>query len=283
MHRHGSRLLVDAAQLTAHRPIRMQADGIDFLAFSAHKAYAPFGSGGLVCRKGMLPLDAAVRAEVVASGDENVAGIAAVSKALDLLGRIGMEAVMAEEKQNTCRALARLASVPGIRVYGVAEECSTRFPLKGGVICFELKGVPHNLAAQMIAEYGGIGVRNGCFCVNMYVKQLLGIGRVKNAAAHIGLALAPRLMNRLMMGLVRVSFGLASEKEDADRLVYTLARIAAEPPGLANRLLASLHFGTPFLPRTAAGRRVEQSVSEALAQVYGARSRKLPKPLVSSR
>jgi selenocysteine lyase/cysteine desulfurase len=51
-HRYGARLLVDGAQLVAHRRVAMDASGIDYLAFSAHKAYAPFGTGVLVARKG---------------------------------------------------------------------------------------------------------------------------------------------------------------------------------------------------------------------------------------
>ena len=46
--RHGARLFVDAAQLAPHRPIDMAAAGIDFLALSGHKLYAPFGAGALV-------------------------------------------------------------------------------------------------------------------------------------------------------------------------------------------------------------------------------------------
>ena len=47
-HRFGARLFVDAAQLAPHRPIDMAATGIDFLALSGHKLYAPFGSGALI-------------------------------------------------------------------------------------------------------------------------------------------------------------------------------------------------------------------------------------------
>lgn len=46
-HAHGALLFVDAAQYAPHRPIDMQGDGIDALAFSAHKVYAPFGLGVL--------------------------------------------------------------------------------------------------------------------------------------------------------------------------------------------------------------------------------------------
>ena len=47
-HRHGAELFVDAAQLAPHRPIDMAGSGIDHLALSGHKLYAPFGAGALV-------------------------------------------------------------------------------------------------------------------------------------------------------------------------------------------------------------------------------------------
>ena len=53
-HRHGARLLLDAAQLAPHRPIDMAATGVDYLAFSGHKLYAPFGAGVLVGRPDWL-------------------------------------------------------------------------------------------------------------------------------------------------------------------------------------------------------------------------------------
>ena len=54
VHRYGAHLLVDAAQLVAHRKVEVEGCGIDYLAFSAHKVYAPFGSGALLVRKGLL-------------------------------------------------------------------------------------------------------------------------------------------------------------------------------------------------------------------------------------
>ena len=47
-HAHGAQLFVDAAQLAPHRPVDMAGSGIDFLALSGHKLYAPFGAGALV-------------------------------------------------------------------------------------------------------------------------------------------------------------------------------------------------------------------------------------------
>src|SRR4051812_22055409 len=47
-HYHGAKLFVDAAQLAPHRAIDMKQTGIDYLALSGHKLYAPFGAGVLV-------------------------------------------------------------------------------------------------------------------------------------------------------------------------------------------------------------------------------------------
>jgi len=276
VHRYGAELLVDAAQLAAHRTIRMSEDAIDYLAFSAHKMYAPFGSGGLVVRKGQLALDEDEQVAIRSSGEENVAGIAALGEAIELLERIGMDTIMAEERKLTCRALAGMASVPGLRVYGVASECSEQFARKGGVVCFELAGVPHNLAAQLLAEQAGIGVRDGCFCVNMYVKQLLGVGRLKNAVAHFGLQVAPGMMEKLLVGLVRASFGIGNTEEHVDRLIETLREVAETESGLLNRALAAIHFGTPVLPRTETGRRIERLVWEIVEAVYGPTDRPHP-------
>lgn len=55
-HRHGARIAVDAAQLAPHAPISVE--NFDYLAFSGHKLYAPFGAGVLIGRSDWL--DAAI-------------------------------------------------------------------------------------------------------------------------------------------------------------------------------------------------------------------------------
>ena len=50
VHAHGARIAVDGAQLVPHRRVDIAASGIDYVAFSGHKVYAPFGAGVLVGR-----------------------------------------------------------------------------------------------------------------------------------------------------------------------------------------------------------------------------------------
>ncbi len=162
VHRYGARLLVDAAQLVAHRKVEMEECGIDYLAFSAHKVYAPFGSGVLVVRKGLLNFSPAELELIQSSGEENVGGIAALGKALVLLQRIGLDVIQEEEQALTGRALRGLAQIPGLKIYGIQDPDSPRFAQKGGVIVFGLKDIMPNRVAKELAEQGGIGVRYGC-------------------------------------------------------------------------------------------------------------------------
>ena len=124
VHRYGARLLVDAAQLVAHRKVEMEACGIDYLAFSAHKVYAPFGTGVLVVRKGLLSFSPAELELIRSSGEENVGGIAALGKALVLLQRIGLDVIQEEEQALTGRALRGLAQIPGLKIYGIKDPDS---------------------------------------------------------------------------------------------------------------------------------------------------------------
>ncbi len=146
-HRHGARLLVDAAQLVAHREVDMEGWGVDYLAFSAHKVYAPFGCGVLMARKGLLRFDPAELELIRSSGEENAGGIAALGKALVLLQRTGMDLIEEEERGLTRRTLRGLAQIPGLSVHGVKGPDSPGFAQKLGVIAFELKGMTPNRVA----------------------------------------------------------------------------------------------------------------------------------------
>jgi selenocysteine lyase/cysteine desulfurase len=230
-HRYGARLLVDGAQLVAHRPADLAADGVDYFAFSAHKTYAPFGTGALVARKGLLTFDAAELEAIRRSGEENVGGIAALGKALVLLRRIGLDVIQEEERALTAQALRGMAEIPGLVVYGVPTPDSPRFARRGGVIVFRLGRTMADRLAEELAEQGGIGVRSGCHCAHMLVKQVLGISR--------GLEAFQRLMVSAFRGLslpgvTRVSLGIQSTPEDVDTLLDVLGRISRQPPVAGN-------------------------------------------------
>ncbi len=267
-HRYGAHLLVDAAQLIAHRRIEVERCGIDFLAFSAHKVYAPFGTGVLVARKGLLNFSPAELEMIRSSGEENAGGIAGLGKALLLLRQIGLNWIEEEERALTARLLRGLARIPGVEVYGIKDPDAPNFDRKGGVIAFGLKDVPHNLVAKELAERGGIGVRSGCHCAHMLVKSLLHIDPLRVWLTELGLTLFPRFTGAVLPGLVRVSLGIENSQEDVDTLLRVLSRVARQPRSRADKLIASTHYGTRMLPRTEVQHHMDDFARMAARRVY---------------
>lgn len=265
VHRYGARLLVDAAQLVAHRPVEVERWGIDYLAFSAHKAYAPFGTGVLLARKGLLQFGPAEMERIQASGEENAGGIAALGKSLLLLKRIGLDLIREEEQALTARVLRGLAEIPGLQVFGVQDPDSPHFARKGGVIVLDLADMQPAWVARELAERGGIGVRSGCHCAHLLVKRLLGVSSMLAQLQGLVLLLFPRAS---LPGLVRVSLGLENSAEDVDTLLRVLDDIARHPRDGAGRHAHSAPDGTPALPRAELERQMDEFARAAARRVY---------------
>ena len=231
VHEYGARLLVDAAQLVAHRAVDMDAWGIDYLAFSAHKAYAPFGTGVLVARKGYLQFSPPELELIESSGEQNPGGIAGLGKALLLLQRIGLDVVQAEEQELTAHAVRGMARIPGLKLYGMQEPESDIFASRGGVLAFDVKGKRPRQVASALAERGGIGVRSGCHCAHLLVKSLVGVPPSLEWLQGLVLHLAPSLS---LPGVVRVSLGIENTGEDVDTLLQVLSEIAGQQSNGSN-------------------------------------------------
>jgi selenocysteine lyase/cysteine desulfurase len=231
VHRYGARLLVDAAQLISHREIRMDDWGIDYLAFSGHKAYAPFGTGALVVRKGMLQFNPQEMELIYSSGEENLTGIAALGKSMVLLQRVGMYVICEEERALTEKTLHCMAKVPGIRVFGIRDEKSAGFPNKSGVISFRMEKSFANEIAKRLAEQNGIGIRYGCHCSHVLVKHLLNLSPFLENLQRLIITV---LWKVRLPGIARVSFGIGNRPEDIEKLVLSLKDIASMPRDHSN-------------------------------------------------
>jgi selenocysteine lyase/cysteine desulfurase len=231
VHQYGAYLLVDGAQLVAHRKIEIKRCGIDFFAFSAHKIYAPFGCGGLVVKKGLIKFSMSELDLIQSSGEENVVGIAALGKALLLLQRTGLDLIREEEQVLTRQALKGLSQIPGLRIYGIRNAESPGFPQKGGVVVFSMKGMLAPRIAKELAQKGGIGVRSGCHCAHILVKHLVGVPPAFERFQRLIAKLFPELR---FPGLVRVSFGIENSKEDVDTLIQVIGKIIHKPRTLPN-------------------------------------------------
>jgi selenocysteine lyase/cysteine desulfurase len=247
VHAVGGLILVDAAQLAAHRPIDMRVHGdpghLDFVALSAHKMYAPFGTGALIGRRdafrsapdhGGGGTVRAVTSDDVAwadlpdreePGSPNVVGAVALAAAIKVLDQIGLEHIAAHEAELTDYAVARLAGVPGVRLHGPVErEASAAVDPRVGVIPFTVDGLDHGLVAAVLGYEHGVGVRHGCFCAHPYMHHLLRLDRVE-----VGrwLDLARGGEHRGAPGMVRVSLGAYNNMADIDRAVCALQWLVA--------------------------------------------------------
>ena len=242
-HEFGAQILVDAAQLAPHRPlnIKPQSDPqhIDFLIFSAHKIYAPFGQGALVADIDFLKQGTPDQVgggvidivdndyvywtqppEKDEAGTPNVVGALALAVALQTFQKIGLNTIVEHEKQITRYALKKMKEVPEVVIYGSddADDVGNRL----GVISFNLGEWHHGLVAAILTYEHAIGVRNGCFCAHPYLKRLLNISPEENKAFEERLLKGDR---RNIPGAVRMSFGIYNTFEEVDQFIEALQKI----------------------------------------------------------
>ena len=241
-HEHGARLLVDAAQLAPHFPIDMQRDGIDYLALSGHKLYAPYGAGALIGERDWLTagdpflrgggavkivtVDDTVWADLPdrqEAGSPNVIGAVALGVACDTLASAGMERIAAEEAEMLSYAREQLASVEGFEHYRVWPAEHPRV----GLLTFSLGEMPYDLLAAVLSAEYGIGIRHGCFCAHPLMMRLL---RVDDAEAHRLIDEARAGHHERLPGAARMSLGLASTRADIDALADALRIMGSSGP-----------------------------------------------------
>ena len=238
VHEYDAKVMVDAAQLIAHSPVDMKPDNssrhIDYMAFSAHKMYAPFGSGVLIgpeytFLKGEPEYRGGGTIDIVThdlvrwaepphkdeAGTPNIMGVVALSEAVRSLGSIGMESLEVYELSLVEYALATLVKVPGIQFY-----CDNEIRDRVGIIPFNIDGLPHQVVAAALSAESGIAVRSGCFCSQPYVQKLMNIPRNE---------IRRRIKNPALFhpGMVRLSFGLYNNYDEIDVLVEKLCEISS--------------------------------------------------------
>lgn len=202
--KHGIPVLVDAAQSAALHAIDVRAMDPDFLVFSSHKVFGPFGigilyaasrvadqitptqyGGGMVARVDAdksLP-HAFPRGQE--SGTQNISGIAGWSAALHFLREYDIASLQSEVAFLSKQAQSELESLPEVSFLGKAES---------GIISFNIHNVhPHDVATVLNHEH--IAVRAGRHCAQ------------------------PLMEFHKLPGTVRASFSIYNSEEDIKRLV----------------------------------------------------------------
>jgi selenocysteine lyase/cysteine desulfurase len=238
-HERGVPVVVDAAQLAPHRALPADAD---FVAWSGHKMYAPFGAGVLVGPRltftdgdpflaGGGAVDLVDLDEVVwtkppdreEAGSPNVIGAVALHAAIDAFGELGWPEIIAHDRRIAALLHSGLESIQGVHVLGPGPKVET-LP----VAAFTVDGLPHALVAARLAAEDAIGVRHGCFCAHPYLMRLLGLSHEDIAAYRDDIRRGDRTR---MPGAVRASAGINVTEDDVARFLAAVARIASgEPP-----------------------------------------------------
>jgi selenocysteine lyase/cysteine desulfurase len=225
-HRHGARVALDAAQLAAHRPLDIATWGVDYIAFSGHKVYAPYGAGVLAgpadwldSARPHLAGGGAVRNVTVdgvewatgparhEAGTPAALGAVAIAAAASALSQTGWERIQAHEQELLERLLTGLDAISGVRTYELWERGHDRV----GVVSFNVADLdPALLAAALSAEHG-IGVRDGAFCAHPLMDHFAARD---NGSRHA----------------VRASIGVGTSAHDIDRLLRAVECIARHGP-----------------------------------------------------
>jgi len=230
----GVPVFLDAAQLAPHRRL---PPGVDFVAWSGHKMYAPFGAGALVGPRrafadgdpflagggavDLVDLDEVVWTdppEREEAGSPNVIGAIAFHAAIDELEATGWPAIERHDDDLAVRLRAGLAAIPGVTVLGPPLATAT-LP----IATFTVDGLHHALVAARLSAEHGIGVRHGCFCAHPYLTRLLHLTDDEVATYRDAVLRGDR---RAMPGAVRASAGIATSTADVDDLLAAVAAVA---------------------------------------------------------
>jgi selenocysteine lyase/cysteine desulfurase len=213
---------------------------LDFIAFSAHKMYAPYGIGALVGDHDAL---LAAEPETVGggtvdivtldsvywrdlpdreeAGTPDIVGCVALAAIIRLIEQIGWDVIIEHEERLTRYTLERLSRIPGVTVYGRVggESLDDRL----GVIAFNVEGHDHALVAAILSYEGAVGVRNGCFCAHPYMLCLLNVP--EDEAVKVRDEIISRDRSHIP-GAVRASIGIYNDQSDIDALGDSLEMIA---------------------------------------------------------
>jgi len=205
---HGSLLFCDAVQAAGKMPIDIFALGVDALSLSGHKLGAPMGIGALVTRPAVVvPPQLLGGGQELGrrAGSENISGIAAFAAAAKAAMRdLNDFANLAELRDDMEAAL--LAVQPQTEIFGKHAD------RLANTSCFALGGL-NSETLVMALDLAGVAVSAGSACSSGKVSRSHVLAAMQ-AETHIS------------KGVLRVSLGWQSNREDTEKLVDEWSKLA---------------------------------------------------------
>ncbi|MBN1202662.1 MAG: cysteine desulfurase [Anaerolineae bacterium] len=175
-HAAGALFMIDGAQSVPHLAVDVQALDVDFLAFSGHKMAGPTGIGVLYGKRVLLEAmppymgggDMIRRVTLEKSewndlpykfeaGTPAIAEAIGLGAAVDYLGTLGMDNILAHEQIVVEYAMERLSEIPGLKVLGPGPD------RRNGVTAFVMQDLHAHDTAQLL-DMEGVAVRAGHHC-----------------------------------------------------------------------------------------------------------------------
>jgi cysteine desulfurase/selenocysteine lyase len=212
-HANQSLIMVDAAQAVQHMKVDVQYLDVDFLVFSGHKIYGPTGTGVLYGKEVLLnemepwqgggEMIKTVTFEETTynelpykfeAGTPNIAGAIGLGEAIDFVSECGIEQIADYENELLLYATEKLNTIQGMRIIGQAKN-------KASVISFLVNDI-HPFDMGTMLDKMGLAVRTGHHCAQPII-DFYGIP-----------------------GTVRASFAVYNTKEEIDRLVEGISKVA---------------------------------------------------------
>ncbi len=210
-HQVGAKVLLDCAQSITQIPIDVKNLDCDFLTFSGHKLFGPFGVGVLYGKKELLEnmppyqgggsmikevrLDKTTYNDLpfkFEAGTPAVAEVIGLRSAIEYVEGLGWDNIKNHEQTLFSYVLDKASKTPNLIRMGNPEKCIP-------ILSFNLKGAHHSDVAQILNQYG-IAVRAGHHCTQ------------------------PLLRKFNLTGSVRASFSIYNTQQEVDQLFEALQK-----------------------------------------------------------
>lgn len=194
-HEVGAVVVLDACQSVPHMPIDVKKLGVDFLAFSGHKALGPTGvgvlwsnvfeelppflfGGSMIETVTMTSATWAPAPRKFEAGVPNMAQAVGLGAALDYLSEIGMQSIFDHEIKLTEYLIAGLLQIPEISIVGPLKT-----EARGGSVSFTVGQIhPHDLGQYLDSQ--GVAVRTGHHCAWPLTRKL-GVPATTRASLYL--------------------------------------------------------------------------------------------------
>jgi len=232
-HSYGAKIIVDGAQIVAHRQFNMLGstpeENIDFFVFSAHKMYSPFGGGVIIGLTDVLDkhmpqfyggamvsavydynVNFAPLSDLYEAGSPNYPGIVGMLKSMEILKDIGFDYIQNHElvlMEKTINSLKRIRGKHELHLYGDSVYYDDRV----GIVVFNIGKFSGDYVSEILTGQDAIAVRHGKFCAHPYVNRLL------KSQSNTGW---------MQNGMIRASFGIYTTEDEVDLFIKAVESIA---------------------------------------------------------